>query len=159
MARSRAKNKKRSDAGQYFVIPHHIMDYPDWQRLTPNAIRLLLELLKQYNGRNNGDFTAAWTIMQKRGFHSQTTLNDALKCLMDLQYIIRTREGRFCNPGKRCALYAVTWLPIHDCPGKDLEISATSEPYRTFSIHIEKPSPETVVTGSRKWSDEVDNHA
>lgn len=153
MALTRSKTKKRLDVGRHFIIPHSIMDHPDWQRLTPNALRLLLELMKQYNGRNNGDLTAAWTIMQKRGFKSQTTLNAALKCLMKLEYIVRTQEGRFCNPGKCCALYAVTWLPIDECPGKNLEIAATSAPYRSFSLEIKKLSPETVPTDSKKWSE------
>ncbi len=141
MTRTRAKVKVRLDVGRHFIIPHSIMDHSDWQQLSPNAVCLLLELAKQYNGRNNGDLTAAWTIMKKRGFNSQTTLNNALHCLIKWRYIVRTREGCFCNPGKRCALYALTWLPIHECKGKELEISPTTAPYRSFSLEIKKPSP------------------
>jgi hypothetical protein len=31
-------------------------------------------------------------------------------------------------------LYAITWQPINECEGKDLEVRATSTPHRKFSL-------------------------
>ena len=93
MARTRKKTKGRQDIGRFLAIPHSVMEHPDWLTLKPNALRLLLELGKQYNGRNNGDLTAAWAIMQKRGFNSEGTLSSALNCLLAKNIITRTREA------------------------------------------------------------------
>lgn len=159
MAKTRAKVVGRADGGRFTGIPHAVMDHPDWLNLSSSAIRLLLELAKQYNGRNNGNLTAAWTIMRVRGFKNQNTLGDALSFLIRLGFVVRTREGRFCNPGKRCALYAITWQRIDECTGKQLEINPTAAPYRCFAIENNSPSTKPVATDYRKCSDKGKNHA
>lgn len=159
MATTRKKTKGRSEGGRFTGIPHAVMKNADYLKLTPNAIRLLLELSLQYNSHNNGNLTAAWSVMRERGFKNQNTLGDALACLIKLGFIVRTREGRFCNPGKRCALYAITWQRIDECPGKQLEIAPTASPYRCFAIENNSPSPESVATDYKKRSDKEKNHA
>lgn len=155
MAHSREKAKGRRSGGRFASIPHAVMNHPDFPALSANAVRLLLEMARQYNGRNNGDLSAAWTLMRYRGFQSQTTLARALGELQDRGFIIRTREGRFINPGKRCALYAIAWHAIDECTGKQLEVRPTTTPPRSFTAEIIKmPSPETGATRSRNWSDE-----
>jgi hypothetical protein len=149
MAMTRKKTQGRSGQGRFVGIPHSVMNHADWPQLSPNAIRLLMELVKQYNGHNNGDLTAAWSIMCNRGFNSKSTLTAAIRCLMSLNFVVRTREGYFCNPGKRCALYAVTWQPINECRGKSLEIKPTTAPPRAFSMENNKPAIETVLTAGR----------
>ncbi len=52
--------------------------------------------------------------------------------------IIKTRQGFFMNPGGRCALYALTWLPIDECQGKKLEVNSTTTPPRKFSMEQNK---------------------
>jgi hypothetical protein len=52
--------------------------------------------------------------------------------------IIKTRQGIFMNPGGRCGLYALTWLPIDECQGKKLEINPTITPPRRFSMEQNK---------------------
>jgi hypothetical protein len=130
------------------------MNHPDWLKLSGAALRLMLELAKQYNGHsNNGDLSAAWSQMRSRGFGSEATLSKAIHELLDLNFIVRTREGRFMNPGKQCALYAVTWANIDECVGKGLDISATRKPLRSFASGIIKtPSSETVASGYKNCS-------
>jgi predicted transcriptional regulator len=110
------------------------MRSPDYRNLKGNAVKLLNALLMQFNGRNNGDLSAAWTLMKRQGFCSRGTLDRALEQLLDANLVMRTREGFFANPGGRCALYAVTWLPIDECPGKHLDVRATVRPHRKFSM-------------------------
>ena len=65
--------------------------------------------------------------------------------MQQLELIIRTREGVFLNPGGRCALYALAWLPIHDCPGKALEVLPTTTPPLKLSMLKNKmPGPVSV---------------
>lgn len=62
------------------------------------------------------------------------SLAKALDRLQQLGLITRTREGVFLNPGGHCARYALAWLPIDDCPGKDLEVNPTITPQLKLSM-------------------------
>jgi len=45
--------------------------------------------------------------------------------------VIRTREGILQIPGVDALLYAVAWVPIDECPGKDLsKIKPTTDSNR-----------------------------
>ncbi len=132
-----AKNRRIS--GAIAVIPHAVMNCDEYVGLSGSALRLLLEMARQYNGHsNNGDLTAAWSVMRERGFKSEATLQKAVRELMEKEFIVRTREGQFCNPGKRCALYALMWANVDECPGKNLDIAPTKAPMRVFSAKITK---------------------
>lgn len=152
MAMTRAKAKGRRDAGRYAGLPHTVMEHPDYVLLSGNAVRLLVELIKQFNGYNNGDLSAAFSTMRGRGVtRSKTTLAKLLRELERADFITCTRRARFLNPGARCALYALTWKPINECPGKDLEVNPTVTPPRAFSIkNNKKPSPFSDASGAKK---------
>lgn len=83
-------------------------------------MKLLVDAAKQYNGSNNGDLHAAWSILSGQGWRSKGTLSRAIKELIDKGFIELTRQG-----GKnRCSLYAITWKPIDECKGK-LDVKET----------------------------------
>ena len=85
-----------------------------WHALSPKAVKMFIYLASQYNGRNNGDISAAWSTMRERGWRSKGTLHAALAELVDTGWIRKTRQG-----GKnRCSLYAVEIHPIDSCNGK-----------------------------------------
>ena len=95
-------------------MPHRVLDCEAYTRLSSKGVKLLVDLFAQYRGSNNGDLGMAWTVMEKRGWHSRDTLTRARKELVDNGFIIKTRQG-----GRhQCNLYAVTWLAIDDCKGK-----------------------------------------
>lgn len=118
------------------------MDHPDYQNLSGGAVKLLLEFARQYKGSNNGDLTAAYSVLKARGFNSKKTVSRAVKELKDAEMIMETRAGKFLNPGGHCALYAVTWQAIDECPGKRLDASPTATPPRKFSLENKNPSPQ-----------------
>lgn len=124
MARSRRKTKSRSDSnGGYGALYRHVWNHPDYHNLSGNAVKLLMDLACQFNGHNNGDLTIAFSILSKRGWRSKGTIRRATRELLEAGMIVQTREGRFLNPGGVCDLYAVTWKPIDECPGKQLTLS------------------------------------
>lgn len=128
-----SNRRKRNKKGQSFAgIPRAVMEHQDYKSLTGNEVKLLLELAYQYRGNNNGDLTTAYSVLKNRGWSSRQTIDRAKKKLLQLQLITQTREGRFLNPGGRCALYALVWQPISECPGKKLDVKPTSTPARTF---------------------------
>lgn len=144
MARSRRKTKSRSDSnGGYGALYRHVWNHPDYHNLSGNAVKLLMDLACQFNGHNNGDLTIAFSILSKRGWRSKGTIRRATRELLEAGMIVQTREGRFLNPGGVCDLYAVTWKPIDECPGKQLTLEPTNTPLRKFSLEdIRTHGPE-----------------
>lgn len=133
MARSLRKSKGRSPAGTFAALPHAVMDSESFRTLSGGALKVLLGLLRQYRGGNNGDLSATFTQAEAWGVGSKATLAKALRELQEQQLITCTREGRFIKPGGCCALYALSWQPIDECGGK-LEVSPTTTPPRKFSL-------------------------
>src|SRR3989344_5142941 len=104
MARSRLKAKGRADFGSFVALPHAILESQEWAALTAFEVKLLLDVYGQYNGTNNGALAAAWTLVRPRGWRSESTLNRALRGLLDKGFLLKTRQG-----GKhRCSFFAVT---------------------------------------------------
>ena len=147
-----AKSITEKPSGQYIAIPHTVMRSADYRNLKGTSVKLLNALAFQYNGRNNGDLTAAWSVMhEQHGFRSKATLTHAIQELLSARLITRTREGYFQNPGGQCALYALNWYAIHECPGKKLDLKRTIQPLRKFSMEQnKKPSTETVPGSTQK---------
>lgn len=137
MAHTRSKSKGRADSGTFAQLPHVVMDSESFRGLRPSALMVLMCLLRQYRGNNNGDLSAEFSRAQGWGIGSKTTLTKALSELQKRNLIQRTREGRFINPGACCALYAITWKPIDECEGK-LEVSSTATAPRKFSLERAK---------------------
>jgi hypothetical protein len=120
MARTLLKAKGRRLGWSFAPVPHHVLESQEYAALGASAVKLLMDLYAQYRGANNGDFTAAWSYMKKRGWRSKDTLGNALAELLEAGWITKTRQG-----GKHVAsLFAVTWKPIDHCGGK-LDVAPT----------------------------------
>ena len=110
----------------FYQIPRKVHRCADYRTLNGHAVKLLNALTFQFIGENNGDLTAAWTVMRdEHGFKSPETLNNAMKELINADLITKTRQGCL----GRCSLYAVNWLKINPCDGK-LEVQPTTIPPR-----------------------------
>jgi DNA-binding MarR family transcriptional regulator len=116
------KNPKRGKE-PFLYLPDSLIFDPAFGSLSGNAVKLFIEIAKEYNGRNNGDLAATFNMLKKRGFKSKGTLFKSLQELEAKGFIEQTRQG-----GKnRCSLYAVTFHNIDECAGK-LDINATKRP-------------------------------
>ena len=73
----RQKKAKGHTRGGYSGILRVVMDHPDYQNLSGNAVKLLNELARQYRGKNNGDLTMAFSLLKDRGFKSKGTIERA----------------------------------------------------------------------------------
>jgi hypothetical protein len=127
MADKRQKIQGRRSNYTFAAKPHNIFR-ADCKNKTPSpasvlshkAAHLLDNLIAQYDGKNNGDLSAAPKIMKLYGWSSQGSIHSALTELLAQGFIEQTRQG-----GKnQCSLYAVTWLPINECNGK-LDVKPT----------------------------------
>ena len=132
MAASRARVKGRRERGAFIAIPKDVLESPQYAQLSAWAVKLLIDIYSQFNGKNNGDLCAAWAPMRKKGWNSRGTLSRAVKELLNAGFIKLTRQG-----GKhKASLYAVTWKPIDECKGK-LEVAETRVPsneWKTVSL-------------------------
>ena len=75
---------------------------------------MLIEVARQFNGKNNGDLCATAKTLAGRGWKSNDSITRALRELEHYGFIIRTRQGGL----NRCSLYAITWKGIDECGGK-----------------------------------------
>lgn len=114
----------------WFKLERRLVQSKGFRALSFVARGVLLELMAQHNGKNNGDLSATRTMAREWGIGSPATLQKALKDLQGAGWIIQTRTSVFSRHGSRCALYALSWLAIDECPGKDLEIGPTRAPPR-----------------------------
>jgi len=96
------------------------------------ARAVLMEIHMQYNGSNNGNLAATRTMAKDWGVTSPNMLQKALSDLLAGGWIVQTRSSYFSRHGSRCALYALSWYAIDECPGKDLEVSWTNTPLKTI---------------------------
>lgn len=113
----------------YFHLPDKMTESPDFISLSGSALKLLIDIGRQFNGRNNGDLCASRTILKDRGWNSNSKLSRAIAELVDKGWISKTKQG---GMGIGPTLYAITWQPIHDCKGK-LDVKATATPARQFN--------------------------
>lgn len=137
MARTRQRVKGRMEAGTFFTTPKACMTHPNYARLSARAVKLLFDLYAQYKGGNNGDFTAAYRVMRERGWTSKDQLNKARRELLETGWIVQTRQGG----RNQCSLYAVTFQPIDECKGKNLDVPATITAPGTWKGEIKSCAP------------------
>lgn len=119
----RARATGRTGKDRFLSIPHSVLNSDAYKGLNGWAVRLLVDIGGQYNGMNNGDLCAAFSVMEKRGWTSKHSLGAALNTLEKVGLIEQTRQGG----RNRCSLYAVTWKPIDECKGK-LDVRPTKAP-------------------------------
>ena len=137
MAKARSNGSKSVTYRGYLHIPDVLSAHPDFVSLTPRAIKLLIDIGRQYNGRNNGDLCCSMSLMTERGWKSNDQLTKARRELEKKGWLIQTRVG-----GLRMGpnLYAISWQPINECGGK-LDVNATTSPPRNLAeIKVTAPT-------------------
>lgn len=118
----RAKHKGRSRDGTGFVaLPHVVLDSKAFLSLSASAVRVLLDMARQYTGQNNGRLVACNAYMKTRGWKSNDTTHRAKKELIEAGLLVETRIGMRPN---RAAWYALTWLTLDWSPEMDMPQTA-----------------------------------
>ncbi|ERJ20722.1 virulence-associated E protein [Salinisphaera shabanensis E1L3A] len=99
---------------QFAKLDYVHLEHENYLRLSPLARTLLLELVKQYNGFNNGDLTLAPATLKQRGLElGKRTIWRARDELLACGWVVYTRT----RP-RQCYLLALTFKPIDACNGK-----------------------------------------
>lgn len=122
--------KAGRESGGFAALPHMVIRSEGFTKLSAHAVKLLIDLLAQHRGNNNGDLCAAWKIMKPRGWKSRDTLGRAIVELLTADFIMKSRQG-----GRhRATLYAVTFFKVDEC-GRKLDIQPTLTPLGTWKRH------------------------
>jgi hypothetical protein len=144
MARRKSNsNSDKGEKGGYAALYHCVTRSHGYAKLSSGAVKLLVDLLSQYKGSNNGDLCAPYSIMQDRGWNSKGTLFRSIKELLEAGFIETSRQGG----RNRCSLYALTFYAIDDCNGK-LDIRPTTSP--TSLWRKNEPVPDIATLQKEK---------
>lgn len=118
MAKSAQKRPLEAMDSQYVGIPLNVLDSVAWMGASHTSKALLFELIRQHNGRNNGHLQLSSAWLEKRGWTSRSVVQRAKATLIHRKLIILTKTGGL-NAG--ASQYAVTWLPISNFVGLDIQ--------------------------------------
>lgn len=116
-------NKRRTKpleavSGSYTPLPHALLDSEAFMGASTRAKAMLLELVRQHNGRNNGHLQLSVGWLRTRGWTSTSAIQLGKAELIERDLAILTKRGGL-NAGPD--YYALTWLPIADYSGLDLK--------------------------------------
>ena len=107
---AKGRTPKRGKVGQFILLPNYVLNTKAYISLNHPSIRLLLEVARQYNGKNNGDLTIIYNQLNARGWKSNDVIQRAKTELLNKGFIQETRKGERPN---KASLYAITWQPLN----------------------------------------------
>ncbi|AGW92083.1 hypothetical protein N234_18777 [Ralstonia pickettii DTP0602] len=119
--------RKRSTE-RFIGIPHWVMQSAAYRSCPHPARSLLLDIVMQYNGRNNGSLVACDKYLKPLGWLSSDVIARAKDKLLKCGLLVETRKGQRPN---KAAWYALGWRPLDVKDGMDINPRA----YRTISQH------------------------
>ena len=110
-AKKRKLKKSKGPEARHLALPYLLLQSEKFIALSPKAVKLLCDIGMEFNGFNNGNLSATWSVLRKRGWVSKDTLNNALQELLRFGMIEKTRQGGL----HQCSLFALTWRGIDPC--------------------------------------------
>lgn len=134
-----SKNYKKGQLPFAFVaMPKDILQSAEWHELAPSAMRLALDLMAQYSGKNNGRLCPSFEAMQRCGWRSETTLIKAKRALLECSFVVHARKGHRPHTSDWLAF---TWwkLDWHE----SMDIGPRGFPYLNF-VRLETPVAKTI---------------
>jgi len=145
-------HKGRRNDKRYFGIPYSITESVNFIKMSATANKLIIDLGRQYYGRNNGDLCSTWSLMRERGWKSKETLNDALAELRHYGMIVQTQYGGLNRP----SLYALSWLKV-DKASRESEVVVGQVPggWKLKSNKFIRPS----TLSRKKTQERMPGHA
>ena len=117
MGREKLKNGIK---GRFLALPHGLLDAPAFVGLSAPAVRLLLDIARQYAGTNNGCLLCTLSVMKRRGWSSNDTL---IRARRELEAAGLIQQTRLPMMPRRAAWYGITWRPLDYLPEMDVKPS------------------------------------
>lgn len=111
----------------FVVIPKDVLLSPEFQALSTSSKALLLDLIAQYTGKNNGRLCPAWQAMQRAGWTAKPTLLKAKRELLECSFVVLTRKG---HAPRTAEWIGVTWWTLDF--DRSMDIDPRQFPYLNF---------------------------
>lgn len=125
------KDDKRVPGG-FVALPHVVLDSPNFRHLNNFAVRLLLEIARQYKPGRNGCLLASRAFLEKRGIASADMIHRAKNELLAGGFIFETVKGRRPN---RASWYALTWYDLD--PHRDYD-AGTAQAFQRGAFYFDR---------------------
>lgn len=112
---------------QFVPLPKDVLASPEYQGLPTSAKALMLDLMGQYTGKNNGRLCTAFEAMKRCGWTAPNTLTRAKRALLECPFAMLTRKG---HPPRTAEWVGFTWwkLDWHE----SMDIGPRGFPYLNF---------------------------
>jgi hypothetical protein len=120
---------------EFVAVPKAVLQSTEWQALPPSARALAMDLMAQYSGKNNGRLCPAFTVMERCGWTSRTTLIQAKRALLECPFVLVTRKG---HAPRTAEWIAFSWWPLHY--ERSMDIDPARFPYLNF-MKLERIDP------------------
>lgn len=117
MAQSRKEKIPEKVTGGFSAFPHSVFDSASFAGASDKAKALLLALVRQLNGRNNGHLQLTTKWLKSAGYTCPENNIKSRKELIERGLIVQTKFGGL-NMG--ADLFAVTWLSISNTVNLDI---------------------------------------
>jgi len=144
--RKRSRMTGRGGQPSFLKLLHHVIDSPEFGALKGSALKMLIDLARQYNGKNNGNLRAS-LLRQSGRWKSEDTMSVAIDQLVDGGWLVKTKQG---GMGIGPSLFAVTWWPIDACEGRhDHPIESVASNLWNKKLPHRNPVDSTPKSGVR----------
>lgn len=111
-----AKNKGRDKGRNFVMLRHDMMDSPAWRSLSPNARCVWMEVMRRYNGSNNGDIALSCREASELCNIGKDTAARAFKELQDAGFIKVDTIAGFRNKHRVSTRWVVTHERCDELP-------------------------------------------
>jgi len=109
MSRGHNQTGRSRRSGRFVMLPHSVIETRAWLALTCVARSAFIELLKLYNGINNGRLAMSSRTLAQRLRTSKDTAARALNELEEKRFIDVMTVGSFATKQRRASEYRVTF--------------------------------------------------
>lgn len=101
----------------FLPLPKDVLLSTEYQALPFSSKALILDLMGQYTGKNNGRLCPAFEVMQRSGWASKTTLIRAKVALLECSFVMLTRKG---HAPRTAEWIGFTWWKLNYLEGMDI---------------------------------------
>lgn len=124
---AKSDHKKGKIPYPFAAFPKDVIQSHEWQALPHSARALAIDLMAQYTGKNNGRLCPAFTVMERCGWTSKTTLIAAKRVLLETSFAVLTRKG---HPPRTAEWIGFTWWELDY--ERSMDVDPKRFPYLNF---------------------------
>lgn len=106
--------KGRSKTDRFVMLEHWVLGSEAWKSLTPQAVSILINLMRRYNGRNNGEISLSVREAATAVNINKDTAGRAFRELEEKGLIRRVTPGGFDYKLRHATEWELTMWPRRD---------------------------------------------